>query len=107
MVRDVLVGRGRKVAKKGNKLTVYFENRTELDGEVVTKMVEGESSGLEFELGSDDVIQGWNIGILGMKAGGKRVIISPPNEAYGEDGIESLIPANATIYSTIQLKSIK
>ncbi|XP_055308651.1 46 kDa FK506-binding nuclear protein-like [Sitodiplosis mosellana] len=105
-VLDLELGKGRKKAKYGDKLKIYFENRFEPDGMAYVKMTEEDSAGFDFMLGSEDVIQGWNIGIKGMKVGGKRQITSQANVAYGENGIPQLVPANSVIYSTIMVKEI-
>lgn len=83
---------------------MYFENRTANDGELINEVTEGE--GFNFVVGDEVVIQGWNIGILGMKVHGKRHITSPPNVAYGAAGLLGCVPPNTTVISIIQLLNI-
>jgi FKBP-type peptidyl-prolyl cis-trans isomerase len=60
-----------------------------------------------FTLGTGGVIPGWEEGLLGMKAGGVRQLIIPPDLAYGESGAGDTIPANATLIFDIELLEIQ
>ena len=53
------------------------------------------------------VIEGWEIGLKGIKVGGKRKIKIPPNLAYGTKGIKKLIPPNSTLIFEIEILDIK
>jgi peptidylprolyl isomerase len=59
-----------------------------------------------FNLGGDEVIKGWDRGLMGMKVGGRRELIIPPDLAYGEAGTGS-IPPNETLVFVVDLVSIK
>ena len=52
------------------------------------------------------VIQGWDEGVLGMCVGEKRKLIVPPDMAYGEDGVGSVIPSCATLVFDVELLDI-
>lgn len=59
-----------------------------------------------FTLGAREVIPGWDMGVLGMKVGGKRELIIPPELAYGKRGAGSAIPADSTLKFEVELMGI-
>jgi len=62
--------------------------------------------GLKFRPGGEEVIKGWNIGVEGMKVGGKRRITCPPHMAYGNRGSPPVIPPNSTLMFDVTLKNV-
>lgn len=100
---DLRVGQG-PVAKQGKKVTVYYEGRLKSNNKVFDKTNSGK--GFEFTLGKQEVIRGWDIGVQGMKVGGKRRIVCPANTAYGSKGSPPVIPPNSTLVFDIELRGV-
>lgn len=98
----IFLGKGNE-AKPGKRVTVYYEGRLQSNNKVFDSSKSG--AGFKFQLGRSEVIRGWDIGVAGMRVGGKRKIICPPQAAYGPKGAPPQIPPNATLVFDVELRS--
>ena len=103
---DLTVGTG-ATAAAGNRVTVSYTgwlyDSTQPNGK--GKQFETNPS-FSFLLGTGAVIKGWDQGVVGMKVGGQRRLVIPPELAYGSSGAGNSIPPNATILFEITLLSV-
>ncbi|XP_045468884.1 46 kDa FK506-binding nuclear protein-like [Harmonia axyridis] len=104
IVEDLKVGQGDS-AGAGKFIHVYYEGRLKNNNKLFDKTLSG--PGFGFRLGKGEVIKGWDIGVAGMKVGGKRRIICPPQAGYGAKGSPPVIPPNSTLVFDVELRKIK
>ena len=102
---DLQVGDG-DVAEKGKLAMVHYTGW--LDDAAHTRF---DSSKLNhkpfsFLLGSGRVIPGWDEGVQGMRVGGVRKLIVPPDLGYGREGAAGVIPPNATLIFEVELLAV-
>lgn len=67
----------------------------------------GDGPALAFTLGQGRVIEGWDLGIVGMRVGGKRRLVIPSSLAYGEEGIPGAIPSYSVLVFDTELVSVR
>ncbi len=104
-IDDEIVGGGAE-ATKGSTLEVHYVGASWSTGEVFdSSWSRGEP--LEFQVGANMVIQGWDEGLQGMKVGGRRRITIPPEMAYGSEGVEGVIGPNETLIFVCDLVAVK
>ncbi|MEO5988245.1 MAG: FKBP-type peptidyl-prolyl cis-trans isomerase [Candidatus Eisenbacteria bacterium] len=93
------------MADPGLNVTVHYTGWLS-DG---TKFQSSKDSGqpFTFQLGSGQVISGWDQGVKGMRVGGKRKLTIPPDMGYGARGSGDTIPPNATLVFDVELLGVK
>lgn len=108
---DVIVGEG-AVATKGQNVSVHYTGwlyepeATDKHGTKFDSSVD-RGSPFQFPLGGGRVIKGWDQGVEGMKVGGKRTLIIPPEMGYGARGAGRVIPPNATLIFDVELLGVE
>jgi peptidylprolyl isomerase len=103
-VTDIVVGEGDEAAV-GDTVSmqyvgVLYEDGTEFDA----SWDRGEP--FDFQLGRGLVIAGWDEGIAGMREGGRRQLVIPPEMGYGDQGAGDAIPGGATLVFVVDLAEI-
>ncbi|KAK9138515.1 hypothetical protein Sjap_009109 [Stephania japonica] len=91
-------------AHKGDRIKVHYRG-TLTDGTVFDSSFE-RGDPIEFELGSGQVIKGWDQGLLGMCVGEKRKLKIPAKLGYGEQGSPPTIPGGATLIFDTELVAV-
>ena len=103
-VADIVVGDG-ELACTGDFVSMRYVGVTYDDGkEFDASWNRGEP--FDFELGGGQVIGGWDQGIVGMRQGGRRLLVIPPDLAYGAEGRPPVIPPNATLVFVVDLLGV-
>jgi len=97
---DLVVGTGLE-ARKDSAVSVHYVG-TLTDGTVFDSSRD-RGQPMSLLLGQGRVIRGWDLGIPGMKVGGKRKLVIPPHLAYGEGGSPPKIPGHATLLFEVEL----
>jgi FKBP-type peptidyl-prolyl cis-trans isomerase FkpA len=108
---DVKQGTGTE-ASKGKKVVVHYTGWLYDPAAKDEKGSKFDSSRdrqqpFEFPLGEGRVIKGWDEGVAGMKVGGQRTLVIPPDMGYGSRGAGGVIPPNATLIFDVELLDVK
>ncbi|MEK7515016.1 MAG: FKBP-type peptidyl-prolyl cis-trans isomerase [Patescibacteria group bacterium] len=102
-VQDYVVGKGAE-AQPGMVVTAHYRgtlmNGTEFDASY------NRGQPFSFTLGAGQVIRGWDLGIAGMRVGGKRVLVIPSALGYGASGAGDIIPPNADLRFEVELVGV-
>jgi peptidylprolyl isomerase len=102
---DIVKGKG-PAAKPGDTVTVQYAGVSFSTGE---EFDASWNSGQPFTflLGGEEVIEGWDKGLVGMRKGGRRMLTIPPEQAYGAQGSPPVIGPNETLVFVVDLVNIK
>ena len=106
--KDTTVGTGAEAHKRAVVAVHYTGWLQNADGSVGDKFDSSRDRNepLNFPLGVNYVIPGWEMGILGMKVGGVRELVIPPSLGYGAMGAGGVIPPNATLIFEVELLEV-
>ena len=102
---DLVVGTGQE-ARSGDQLRVHYIG-TLKDGTKFDASRDHGAGGFGFILGQGMVIKGWDMGIVGMRVGGKRKLTIPAELGYGAQGAGGVIPPNATLVFEVELLAVE
>jgi FKBP-type peptidyl-prolyl cis-trans isomerase len=104
---DSKVGDG-AAATSGHKVSVHYTGWLYNNGQKGAKFDSSLDRGqpFDFALGKQQVIKGWDEGVAGMKVGGKRTLVIPPELGYGARGAGGVIPPNATLMFDVELLKV-
>ena len=102
-ITDISIGTGAE-AKSGDKVWVNYRGTLTNGKEFDSSYSRNEP--FNFPLGAGRVIRGWDEGVAGMKVGGRRKLVIPPDLAYGERGAGGVIPPNATLIFEVELVKV-
>lgn len=102
-IKDDVVGTG-TAAQNGDTVSVLYTGTLD-DGTVFDASSLHGNQPFSFSLGAGQVIQGWDLGLIGMKVGGTRELTIPPAMAYGSQSIGN-IPPNSTLHFKVQLLDV-
>lgn len=104
---DIVVGDGAE-AKEGDTVSVQYVGGLFDTGKEFDASWSGNKPGqaFEFTLGGGQVIPGWDQGVAGMKVGGRRKLVIPPDLGYGAQGSPPSIPGNSTLVFYVDLEKV-
>jgi FKBP-type peptidyl-prolyl cis-trans isomerase len=101
---DLVVGNGTE-ATSGKKVSVHYVG-TLTNGSKFDSSRDRDEP-FEFTLGRGQVIKGWDVGVLGMRVGGKRKLVIPSDMGYGKRGFPPVIPPDSTLVFEVELLDVR
>ncbi|PZP36697.1 MAG: peptidylprolyl isomerase [Roseateles depolymerans] len=104
---DKVAGEGAEAAK-GQRVSVHYTGWLFQNGMKGKKFDSSKDRGqpFKFRLGGGEVIAGWDEGVQGMKVGGTRMLVLPPELGYGAYGAGGVIPPHATLLFEVELLAV-
>lgn len=107
---DITLGTGAEVVPGKSVKVHYTLTLGGWEGEAGAKVVDSSHSRKQpfsYRSGAGQVIKGWDQGVNGMRVGGNRKLIIPPELGYGPRGAGAVIPGNSTLYFNIELLAVE
>lgn len=101
-IEEIKKGEGEEVLG-GDYITIHYSGTLENGQKFDSSYDRGQP--FKTRIGVGEVIEGWDMGVVGMKSGGKRKLIIPPSLAYGDREVGD-IPPNSTLIFEVELVSI-
>ena len=104
---DLVIGTG-AIAATGNNVTVAYTGWLHDSSKPAAKGNQFDSGSITFVLGAGRVIRGWDQGVVGMRVGGQRRLVIPPELAYGNNSPDTTkISQNATLVFDVTLNAVQ
>jgi peptidylprolyl isomerase len=106
--RDLQIGTGPD-AELGDIAEIHFVGWLDEDGVRGEQIYNSRQQGrpVSFVVGTDRVMEGWNQAVIGMRVGGRRLVMVPPELAFGDRAIDDVIPARAFLTMIIELIALE
>lgn len=106
--KDLKIGNGPE-ARLEKTATIHFVGWLSDNGQRGKEIYNSrkEKEPVSFVIGTYQVMQGWNEGVIGMKTGGMRMLRLPPGLAYGAKAIDNVVPAHASLIFIIELLEVR
>jgi peptidylprolyl isomerase len=105
VIKDIVKGKGR-TARVGKNVTVQYVGVSWSTGQQFDASWD-RGQPFQFQLGDQHIIRGWNQGVAGMKVGGRRELVIPPELGYGAQGSPPTIAPNETLVFVIDLLKVR
>jgi FKBP-type peptidyl-prolyl cis-trans isomerase len=100
---------GGEAAESGKVAVIHFTAWLDDDGTKGAPYFDTREQGepVAFKVGTDNVMPGWNIGVAGMRVGGKRLLMIPARLGYGAKGVAELVPPHADLIFEVELVDVR
>ncbi|MFZ0134546.1 MAG: FKBP-type peptidyl-prolyl cis-trans isomerase [Desulfobacterales bacterium] len=106
--QDLVVGTG-ETAGAGKVATIHMAGWLDDGGRKGVKFFDSRDQGqpIMFKIGTDRVMKAWNLGVVGMQAGGKRRLMVPASLGYGKKAVDGIVPPDSDLILEIELVEVK
>jgi len=106
--KNLKIGSGME-ATLGDTATIHFVGWVDDNGQRGKEIYNSrkEREPVSFVIGTEKVLQGWNEGVIGMRAGGTRLLRIPPKLGYGAKAVEDMVPPDSYLQFIIELLDVK